>query len=331
MKSELDKIIKLLGSIDQKLQLFTDDSEMEGNDENQEKSWSNTSTEIASLEKKLEQSRSRLLHAGKMSSLGSLTAGIAHELNNPLTWVKSNLQIIETKYMDRLQKFVGVVEKVISSEDLESLDEVRQILTGALNNYKIKYIVEDMRDMSVENQEGVEKMKKIVSGIKSFARNEDEDIGECSLVDAVESALTIGYNQVKYVAEIIKEYDDPSPSCMGSSSKLSQVFLNLIVNAAQSMQLEKNKDPEMRGKLWLRVKSNDEKVIVEIEDNGTGVSKRIRNKIYLPFFTTKKSDAGTGLGLHIAKQIISEHQGTINLVDKKGKGAKFVIGLPVIE
>ncbi|MGM0597283.1 MAG: sensor histidine kinase [Myxococcota bacterium] len=329
MKSELDKIIKLLSSIDEKLLLITEDSPMHDNEENEDRALSEPSSKIVKLERQLEKSRSKLLHAGKMSSLGSLTAGIAHELNNPLTWVKSNLQIIETKYMDRLEKFVGVVEKIITRDDLESLEEVRQILTGALNNYKIKYIVEDMRDMAVENQEGVEKMKKIVSGIKSFARNEDEDIEEFSLVEAVESALTIGYNQVKYVAEIIKEYDD-KPACMGSSSKLSQVFLNLIVNAAQSMQLEKNKKPEMRGRLWLRVKSKDEKAIVEIEDNGTGVNKRIKDKIFLPFYTTKKSDVGTGLGLHIAKQIINEHEGTINLVDKKGKGAKFVITLPRI-
>lgn len=260
----------------------------------------------AKLIKQLENARTQLLQAEKMASIGQLAAGVAHEINNPVGYVNSNL--------GSLQRYV---EELIALADSSA---AKSVPPAPSNQPDLQFIKDDIRQLLQESQEGIDRVKQIVQDLKDFSH---VDTGEWSVTDlhrGLDSTLNIVHNEIKYRAEVIKQYGNlPLVECL--PAQVNQVFTNLLVNAAQAL--------EERGKIWVRTGHRDDWVWVEIEDTGKGIAPEHMGRIFEPFFTTKPVGKGTGLGLSVSYGIIEKHGGRIEVASEIGKGTRFRIWLPV--
>ncbi|MCK4632283.1 MAG: PAS domain S-box protein, partial [candidate division Zixibacteria bacterium] len=244
-----------------------------------------------------------LYQSDKMASIGQLAAGVAHEINNPIGFISSNLNTMN-KYLWRLIKhFTG---------DDPNATENRQ---------RIDVIIEDFGDAISESLEGADRVKKIVADLKSFSRVDAGEVEYTDLNEGLETTLNIVWNQLKYTCKIEKEFGDiPQIECF--PNRINQVFMNLLVNAGQAI---KGKSGLIRIKTW----ADDDHVHVSIRDNGCGIPKENLPKLFDAFFTTKEVGKGTGLGLSLAYDIVSKHGGTITVDSEVGKGTEFVVTLPL--
>ena len=252
------------------------------------------------LEAAMEQNR---IQNDKMASLGQLVAGVAHEINNPMAYVTLNLQIL-AKY------FAEIVEDYQTRR--ESGEEYRE-------SREIKQILDDGVDLISESSEGAERVTKIVQELKNFSRMDELEQKPVVLNSCMESALTICFNELKYVAAIRKAYEDV-PEVFCHPGQLCQVFLNLLVNAGQAIV--------PMGEIVLRSWYDDDYVCASISDTGTGMPQEIQDRIFDPFFTTKKAGEGTGLGLSISHDIIARHHGELLVESSVGVGTIFTVKLP---
>lgn len=284
----------------------------------------NDTTELRATAQELEKAYSELKEAQlqifqqeKMASIGQLAAGVAHEINNPMGFISSNLSTL-TKYVDRLAEFISTGDQVFAeyadSPGTMALKETRKRL-------KIDHIMEDARQLIIESQDGAGRVRRIVQDLKSFSR---VDQAECALVnlnEALETTINIAWNEIKYIASLNKDFGElPQIKCY--PQQLNQVFLNLLVNAAHAMG-------ENQGSITVRTWSDEERVYVSVADTGCGIPEEIRQRIFEPFFTTKEVGKGTGLGLSISYDIVLKHGGEIVVESEVGKGTSFEVRLPI--
>ncbi|MDX8399429.1 MAG: DUF3365 domain-containing protein [Gallionellaceae bacterium] len=273
--------------------------------------------ELADKLEVIEQTRGQLLQSEKMSSLGQLSAGVAHELNNPIGFVYSN--------MGTLQEYLHDLFIIHSAyEDLEkTLQENHPELIHIQQLKKEKsydYIREDIPLLMEQSREGLMRMHKIVRDLKSFSHVADEDWGWADLHKGIDSTLNIVWNELKYKCQLVKEYGTlPEVYCM--ISQVNQVFLNLLVNAGQAI--------ETKGFITIRSGVVGDEVWVEISDDGKGMSAEDINRIFDPFFTTKPVGVGTGLGLSLSYGIMQKHQGRIEVKSEMDQGTTMRMVLPV--
>lgn len=267
----------------------------------------------------LQQRQAQVFQQEKMASIGQLAAGVAHEINNPLGFISSNLTTLN-KYVDRLAGFIGSSDQALSSiSDIDSvavtsLKEIRKKL-------KIDYIMEDSRQLIAENLDGVGRVRRIIQDLKSFSRVDQVEQALTNLNEALETTINIAWNEIKYIASLNREFGDiPEIYCF--PQQLNQVFLNLLVNAAHAME-------DKQGIITVRTWCNSDSVFVSVADNGCGIPEEIRQRIFEPFFTTKEAGKGTGLGLSISQDIIRKHEGILTVDSKVGKGTTFTVKLPV--
>lgn len=257
--------------------------------------------------KKIEQladSRAQqLLHADRLSTIGVLSAGIAHEINNPTSFVSINIQTLE-------ENFPLLTELSTNS----STDEQKQ---KALNFIAI------MPEIFNEMKNGVARIRNIVNGLKIYAHVPTKEHKWFSVDECIESALLFCSNRLKGFSSIKKELSK-LPQIFGNQDQLEQVLVNLFTNAVDAIE-----DTKKKGTLAISTKLEDEKVIISVHDNGPGVPKDKLDEIFMPFFTTKPIGKGTGLGLSISKNIISDHQGELLVSNNPDGGAVFKIILPV--
>ncbi len=266
----------------------------------------------------LKQVQSQLLQSEKMAAIGLLAAGVAHEINNPIGYVNSNLGTLE-KY---LADIFAVIDKL---EAAETLLGAGNPLLNELREFKAKidlgYIREDTKALLAESHQGLERVKKIVLDLKEFSHSSIED--QWMLADVqhgLESTLNVVWNELKYKCEVVREYGDlPKINCL--PSQLNQVFMNLLVNAAQAI--------EVRGKITLRTGQEGNRIWVEVSDTGKGIPAENIPRLFDPFFTTKPVGKGTGLGLSVSYKIIEKHHGKIEVQSEVGKGSTFRVWLPV--
>ena len=273
---------------------------------------------IIQLEDERQNAHIQLLQSEKMASIGQLAAGVAHEINNPIGFILSNLTSLE-KYVDKLTDFISAQQEVVNT--LEGTDAV-EALKEKRKKLKLDFISEDIKDLIHESLEGADRVKTIVQNLKSFSR---VDQAECKLSDlneCIESTVNIVWNELKYKVSIRKDYGDiPLTRCY--AQQLNQVFMNLLVNAAQSI--------EKQGEIGLRTWNDNGSILISFSDTGSGIPEEIRNRIFEPFFTTKDVGKGTGLGLSISYDIVKKHQGEITVDSEVGKGTTFTVRIPVVE
>ena len=278
----------------------------------------------------LKKTQSNLIQQEKLASIGQLSAGIAHELNNPIGFISSNFQTLEI-YMQKIKSYLKVVEGHI--EKLESLNKAEPAANGITeiksvnNSLKINFILEDIDDIFKECEEGFKRVTSIINSLRSFARVEQiEEFVPYDINEGILNTLVVSKNEIKYVADIKTELGDV-PNIYASGGQINQVLLNIIVNAAQAIESQNRKE---KGNIYIRTYQKDNFVVCEIKDDGPGIPENIVTKIFDPFFTTKDPGKGTGLGLHIAYDIIvNKHNGSITVNSKEGEGAEFVIMLPI--
>lgn len=272
----------------------------------------------ADLEKAMTDLKSyqdQLIQQEKLATIGHLAAGVAHEIKSPTGYIGSNLGSMK-KHFDKISEFIAVQDRAI--QDL--LPEKRTELIEARKRLKIDLVLADVEDIIVESLEGVEKIKKIVEGLKSFSRKEQETVRAADINECLENALTVAWNELKYKATVEKHYGDlPPVECF--QNQLGQVFMNLLVNGAHAI--------EKQGLITIDSRQDGDFVIVSISDNGHGIPKSIQHKIFEPFFTTKELGVGTGLGLSIIKEIVAKHHGEIHFESEEGKGSIFTVRIPL--
>ena len=266
---------------------------------------------------RLEQAQSQLLQSEKMASIGQLAAGVAHEINNPVGYVNSNIGTLQG-YVNDLFRLLDAYHK---AEPLLAADPA---LKAEIDNLKqtldLAFLREDTLNLVKESQEGITRVRKIVQDLKEFSHVDEAEWQQTNLHAGLDSTLNILHNETKYKAEIIKDYGDiPAVECI--ASQINQVFLNLLVNAAQAI--------DTRGTITLRTGSENDGVFVEISDTGKGITPEHLKRIFEPFFTTKPVGKGTGLGLSLSYGIVKKHGGRIDVSSTPGQGTRFRVWLPV--
>ena len=250
-----------------------------------------------------------LIHADRLASLVILTAGVAHEINNPSTFISGNVQTLEHCW--------PVIERALE----------REIEADVGQEKKIRMIIDEFPKMMSGVRNGVKRITNIVNGLKSFARVGKSATDEFHIEEVVAQALLLCSNRFKYGIEVTKTFEDNIPMISGDAQKLEQVFVNLLVNAADA--IESSHKSKGEGSLDIRARSENHCVEVMIADNGPGIPEDKLLDIWKPFFTTKAIGKGTGLGLSISQGIVHDHGGEIQVSNRAEGGAVFRIRIPV--
>jgi len=269
-------------------------------------------------EDELRRVQTRLLQSEKLASIGQLAAGVAHEINNPLGYVHSNLHTLRD-YVNGLLRLVGAYEDV--ERRLPKGDAAWDSLHVVKSGIDIDHVRGDVIDLLAESQEGIQRVKKIVQDLKEFSHADSDD--KWALVDlhkGLDSTLNIAMNEFKYKATVEKDYGLlPPVECV--MSQINQVFMNIMINAGQAIT--------EHGKIRIATGVAGDEVWIDVSDNGAGISAENIGRIFDPFFTTKQVGIGTGLGLSLSYSIVEKHGGRIEVESQPGHGARFRVWLPI--
>jgi two-component system NtrC family sensor kinase len=269
--------------------------------------------ELEEAYRELKNTQSKILQQEKMASIGQLAAGVAHEINNPMGFITSNLGTLQ-KYVARFVEFIDVQAEALANPD--AADQVQE----KRKKLKLDYVIEDTADLLKESLDGATRVTEIVRNLKSFSRIEEAKVAMSDINEGIETTLKIIWNELKYKATVLKEYGD-LPATMCNAQELNQVFMNLLINAAHAI--------DQQGTITIRSWQEDNLIKVAIIDTGSGIPADTLGRIFEPFFTTKEAGKGTGLGLSICYDIIKKHEGEIMVASEVGKGTTFTVILPV--
>ncbi len=272
----------------------------------------------------LKQTQSQLVESEKMASLGQLTAGIAHEINNPINFVTSNVNPLK-RDVEMILDAMNTIEKV-SQSDISAEEKQKQI-----EEYKeeidFDYLVMEIKHLIKGIHEGASRTAEIVKGLKIFSRLDEDDLKKTDINEGIESTLIIANNLLNGKVKVITEYGGlPLVECY--AGKLNQVFLNILSNAIYAV--DKQFGNEHGGEIKITTGIEDKNVVIKIADNGTGMSETALKKVFEPFFTTKEVGEGTGLGMSITYNTIKKHNGQILVNSELDKGTEFILKIPVI-
>jgi signal transduction histidine kinase len=261
------------------------------------------------LLRKLETANSQLLQSEKMAAIGQLAAGVAHEINNPIGYVFSNLKTLDGYVRDLLK----IADAVDAAGDLDELRQLKRQL-------EYDYIRGDVAALINESEDGIDRVTRIISALKDFSHIEEDEFRPADLHRGLDTTLNVVNNELKYKAEVIKEYGElPEVECI--LSQINQVVMNLLVNAAHAIA--------QFGRITLRTGCDNDWAWIEVEDNGKGIDPKLLNRIFEPFFTTKPVGKGTGLGLALSYNIVQKHSGSIEVHSEPDVGTRFRINLPL--
>jgi len=274
--------------------------------------------ELEEAKNEILNSREKLVQQEKLVSIGMLASGIAHEINNPLGFIKSNFETL-LNYTKMILDAISKIEYFVKQNP-----EISSKIAQIKKSNKIDFISEDIEDLNKDSEDGFRRIIDIINALKNFSRQEMEKKEPHSISEIVEEALMITHNKTKHIAQIVKDIQD-GVEVVCTKTEIIQVLINLIVNAAQALE-ETNKENK---KIVVRGYSKDDFVVFEVIDNGPGIPPHIKSKVFDPFFTTKPVGKGTGLGLYFTYDIIvNKHGGNIELETQEGVGTTFRIKLP---
>jgi two-component system, NtrC family, sensor kinase len=277
--------------------------------------------ELEQANEHLKTTQKQLLQSEKMASIGQLAAGVAHEINNPIAYVQSNLGSLQI-YVRGLLNLLDGYDQLVSGgvgtqlSDLGAIDEIKRRIDYT-------FLREDLPQLMAESHEGIDRVRKIVLDLRDFSHAGQSELEQWVLADmhrGLESVLNIIWSEIKYKAEVRKEFG-PLPLIECLPSQLNQVFLNLLINAGQAI--------EEHGTITITTSCSDSEICIAIADTGVGIAPEHLQRIYDPFFTTKPVGKGTGLGLGLSYGIVQKHHGRIEVVSQLGYGARFCVYLPI--
>jgi signal transduction histidine kinase len=264
----------------------------------------------------LKAAQDQLIQAEKMASLGQLTAGIAHEINNPINFVTANIQPLKNDLADLLKITEGY-EKVIREKGLEKeFSEMEKIK----ENMKMDITLAEINDLLKGIEDGALRTSEIVKGLRNFSRLDQNVFRKANLNESLESTLTLLHSSYKNRIEITRDFGNlPEVDCF--PGQINQVFMNILSNAVQAIPAE--------GSIFIKTWLSGNMAKISVKDTGAGMTEEVRKKIFDPFFTTKEVGKGTGLGLSISFGIIQKHKGDIDVFSTPGKGTEFLISIPI--
>lgn len=272
--------------------------------------------ELETILENLKSTQSQLVESEKMASLGLLTAGVAHEINNPINFVSGNVEPLKRDINDLLKIMEAYAQKVEEKQLQADFGEVMELR----NELDYDFLVEEIDSLLGGIQEGARRTSEIVKGLRNFSRLDEDDRKLTNVNEGLESTLLILGSEFRERIEVVKNLGE-IPEVFGYPGKLNQVFMNIITNAVQAI--------EGRGTIYIDTTLEDACVKISIRDTGKGMAEEVRQRVFDPFFTTKEVGHGTGLGLSISFGIIENHQGRISVKSKPGEGSEFDIYLPV--
>lgn len=264
--------------------------------------------------KQLEEKELRLIQSEKMASLGRMTAGLAHEINNPLGFIHGNLQTIDG--------FLGDIKKLLELyERSDNQPAIKKEIDEFKKNVQYEFLLDDLNKTVGACERGASRIAAIVNNLKSFSRLDEAEHKKASVIECLESALHLAINDGTKIAITRDFHALPEIECY--PSQLNQAFFALIQNAIDAI------NSSAIGQIKIRSSVENNHIVIEISDNGRGISEEIREKIFDPFFTTKSVGQGTGLGLSMAYGIIQRHRGQIRFTSELGRGTSFFVELPI--
>ncbi|MBQ0755985.1 MAG: GHKL domain-containing protein [Amphritea sp.] len=275
--------------------------------------------ELLNTNNRLKEQQSLMLRNEKLATLGTLSAGIAHEINNPLAFVLSNMESLR-RYINSYNALLKLNRQWQEQQNLSpSLSDQLQTL---LDEQDLIFIQEDTEELLTDTEEGLIRLRDIVQNLRHFSHSQGSERVKADLAAGLNSTLKILQSELNDSIAVNCMIDSlPLVEC--NPGELNQVFLNLLINAKQA--LEYNQNPQ----IFISATSQDDVIIIRIKDNGSGMDEQVCKKIFDPFFTTKPVGQGTGMGLSIVYGIIKDHNGTINVKSAQGKGTCFEISLPI--
>ncbi|WP_051328342.1 ATP-binding protein [Desulfatirhabdium butyrativorans] len=268
----------------------------------------------------LKETQAQMIQSEKMASIGQLAAGIAHEINNPVGFVTSNMNTLGN-YVEELKTMVMAYRRALrDAADPQCPGGLLDGVFAGDAERDVDFILEDLPQLVQESREGLERIRKIVLDLKDFAHPGEDTLKLVDLNRNIDSTLNIVWNEIKYKAVVHKDYGDlPQVNCY--SQQINQVFMNLLVNAAQAIA--------EKGEIRICTRAEGESVVVAISDTGCGIPPEQIGRIFDPFFTTKPVGKGTGLGLNVVYNVVCKHGGKISVESSPGKGTTFTVRLPV--
>lgn len=265
----------------------------------------------------LQQSQKHLVQSEKMASLGVLTAGIAHEINNPINFISSGTDSLENDFKDLLH----ILKKLKAvSQDGESLKERTEIIRELEEEYAFDELIQYIPQTIADIKEGVNRTTEIVKGLLLYSRSDISELQKADIHESIDASLVLLKDKLKYTIKVVKNYDLAIGEIECYPGQLSQVFTNFIDNAIDAIN--------NKGTITITTTLKNKQIEISIHNTGKGIPDAILEKIFDPFFTTKEVGKGTGLGLSICQGIIDNHKGTIEVKNKKDKGTEFIIILP---
>ncbi len=278
--------------------------------------------------RELQRTQAQLIQSEKMSSLGQLVAGVAHEINNPVGFIYGNISPA-TDYVSDLLNLIEMYQEHYP-EPVEEIEE-------ELEAIELDFLVEDLKKLLNSMKIGAERIRDIVLSLRNFSRLDESDMKPVDVHEGIDSGLLILHTRIKEKSEmrgieIVKEYGKlPQVTCY--ASQLNQVFMNIIINAIDALQNNRDKEHKVNEAptLTINTQATDSNTVkISIADNGNGMTEEVKSKIFDPFYTTKPVGSGTGLGLSISYSVVVEkHGGTLVCNSAPGEGAEFVIEIPV--
>lgn len=278
--------------------------------------------QLEETNKDLKEAQVQLLQAEKMASVGQLAAGVAHEINNPVGFVSSNISTL-SEYVATYQMIFSQIQVVLDEKDEQKRALALDKLEKMLGNQDMAFINEDISDLLGDSREGLQRVAEIVKGLKLFSRVDSDQMQKHNINDCVRTTLAMVNNQLKYICTV-ETHLGRIPDVDMNVGKISQVITNLLINAGQAIEATgKN------GKIIITTCTVGEFVELRVEDSGCGIPPSHLDKLFNPFFTTKPEGQGTGLGLSISFGIAQEHGGTLSASSTEGDGSTFTLALPI--
>jgi PAS domain S-box-containing protein len=289
----------------------------------------NEYTRMEAADRELQHVQSQLVQSEKLASIGQLAAGVAHEMNTPVGFVACNFETLQS-YMNKILSLLDVYDQLaqkVEFSDKEQRLQTLERIKGIKERMRFDFILDDLAGLFEDSKEGLDRVTKIIQNLRDFSRiDQAGDLARYSINEGMTATLTVARNEIKYEAEVTTEFGEV-PEVFCNPGQINQVFLNILVNAAQAID---SQERQTKGHIVIRTCEVNGYVVCQIEDDGPGIPADTLRRIFDPFFTTKPAGKGTGLGLSVSYDIIvNKHKGQLSVESKEGQGTKFTIKLPL--